>query len=205
MRRDLAPPSVLHILLAGASLVVVTAGLRAFATILAPILLALLFMFLLLPALRWLQRTGLRTGVALTIIIVVTLVVTGVMIIVLGVSLAHLAGRIPGVQDSLAQRSADLEAWLKTHGIDASAVVSSAQSSIHGLFQGVVTVVGGLAVTLATAVVIVLFALWILIEVPAFHARFRTALGDTSPDLARGAAFIHSISTFFATKAVLGL
>jgi predicted PurR-regulated permease PerM len=68
-----------------------------------------------------------------------------------------------------------------------------------------VTFVGGLAVTLALAVVIVVFALFILIEVPAFHARFRTALGDPSPDLARGAAFIHSISTFFAAKAVLGL
>jgi predicted PurR-regulated permease PerM len=52
---------------------------------------------------------------------------------------------------------------------------------------------------------IVLFALWILIEVPAFEVRFRTALGDTSPDLARGTAFVHSISTFFAAKAVLGL
>jgi predicted PurR-regulated permease PerM len=69
----------------------------------------------------------------------------------------------------------------------------------------VVTFVAGLATTVVIAVVIVLLALFVLVEVPAFQARFRTALGDASPDLARGAAFIHSISTFFAAKAVLGL
>jgi predicted PurR-regulated permease PerM len=205
MHVDLAPSSVLRVLLVGASLVVITAGLRAFAPTLNPILLALLLMFLLLPVLRWLQGKGVRNGVALTIIIVATLVVTVVVIVGLGVTLTHLAAMIPGYEDELARRSADLEAWLKEHGIDATAVVSSAESSINSLLQGVLTFVSGLAVTLVTAVVVVLFALWILIEVPAFQTRFRRALGEESPDLARGAAFVHSISTYFAAKAALGL
>jgi predicted PurR-regulated permease PerM len=73
------------------------------------------------------------------------------------------------------------------------------------VLKGVVTFAGDLATTLVVAVVIVVFALFMLLEVPAFQTRFRRALGDGSPDLARGAGFVQSISTFFATKAVLGL
>jgi predicted PurR-regulated permease PerM len=205
MQTALSRSSVLRTLLAAASLVVVTAGLRAFAAALNPILLALLLLFLLLPALYRLQRQGLRTWQALTIIIVATLVVTVVILIVVTVSLARLAAKIPSYQDELAQRSADLKVWLADHGLDASAVVGGAQSSTHDLLRGVVSLVASLASTLVLAVVIVLFALFMLIEVPAFEARFRAALGEGSPDLGRGASYIRSISTFFATKAVLGL
>jgi predicted PurR-regulated permease PerM len=201
----LSPPSVLRTFVAGASLVIITAGMRAFAATLDPILLALLLMCLLLPALRWLQRKSLSTRLALTVISVCTLAITLVVIIFLGVSLADLAVKIPDYQDNLAQRSADLDAWLKDHGVDASTAVSGAQSSTHSALQGVVTFVGSLATTLVLAVVVVLFALWVLIETPAFLARFRAALGAASPDLVRGAAFIQSVSTFFATKAVLGV
>jgi predicted PurR-regulated permease PerM len=179
--------------------------MRAFAATLDPILLALLLLFLLLPAQRRLERQGLRTWQATTIIIVATLLVTVVALLVVTVSLTHLAEKIPGYQDELAQRSADLQGWLKDHGIDASAVVSGAQSNLHGLLHRVVTLVADLATVLVLAVVIVLFALFVLVEAPHFEARFRTALGDNSADLARGAAFIRSVSTFFAAKAVLGL
>src|SRR5262245_3386593 len=98
--------SYLQFLVAAASLVIIIAGMRAIASVLNPILMALLILFVSLPMIRWLEAKGLgrRLAVGLTCLVVLA-AIAGVVLLV-GSSLVQLLAGLPTYQATFDEKVA---------------------------------------------------------------------------------------------------
>lgn len=153
-------PRGLVILLWTGSAVVVVAGIRAAAWLVAPALLALVIVIVLSPAHKWLRRHGLPAWFATTTLVTLVYGVILVFVAVLVFSLVRLAALVPQYTDrvrALATRAAEtLTAWGMgpdelselARSIDPGRVVSSVGSLVGDLTAATTGIVFLLALLL---------------------------------------------------------
>jgi predicted PurR-regulated permease PerM len=94
-------PWPLRLLIAGACIVVIVAGLKAIAPILSVFLVALLLAMVLAAPMLWLMRRGLPRWAAVLLALLLVFVVGGFIIYLLAGSLAELRGRLPAYEQAL--------------------------------------------------------------------------------------------------------
>ncbi|HEU4647533.1 MAG TPA: AI-2E family transporter [Gemmatimonadales bacterium] len=110
-------PAGLRLLLAGASLVVIIAGMHAAASVISALLLALLLAQTLSPLMVWLIHRKLSPAVAVSITLLVVIVGGGGAITLLGSSLSRLIQRLPVYQASLTQMRDAVVGYLAGRGV----------------------------------------------------------------------------------------
>src|SRR5262245_10686463 len=87
--------SYLQFLLGLASIVIIIAGMRAVATVLNPILVALFIVIISSPFTHWLEAKGVRHGVAVGLTILVVIATIGGVLLLIGSSLAQFTAALP--------------------------------------------------------------------------------------------------------------
>ncbi len=112
----------IHPLLAGASIVIILAGVREIAPVLNIFLVALLLAVAVSPLLTWQLRRGWPKAVSLAFTILIVIVIMGFVSTILGVAINNIAGKAPFYQEKIAELyHAGLNA-LTARGLDVSEV-----------------------------------------------------------------------------------
>lgn len=199
-------PRGLVILLGTASSVVVVAGIRAAAWLIAPTLLALVIVIVVSPVHRWLRRHGFPGWLATVTLVTVVYGVFLLFITVLVVSLVRLATLLPQYTDrarALASRAADA---LTSLGMGPEQLSELARSINPGR---VLSSLGALlgSVTAVTTSIVFLLALLLFFstETSGIDARL-AAVARERPRIRRALdGFAHKTRRFLVVTTVFGL
>ena len=145
-------PRTLIVLLGGAAAVIIVAGMRSLADLVAPAFLALVLTLCAHPLRRWLAGRGLPGWAATTAVIIAVYAVLLVLVLSLVVAVARLAELLPTYQQDLQALVADATGQLATLGVDEQQVAaitealdpSASIAVVTGIFSGLLSVLSDL-------------------------------------------------------------
>jgi AI-2 transport protein TqsA len=118
MTQEATQSSILRLLLVGASLVVILAGMKAASALLSPILLALIIAAAVTPLMGWMQKRGLPAWLTMLLTLALLIVVLVGFILLVGSSISQLVGTLPQYQEGLQAFVENLATLLQRLGID---------------------------------------------------------------------------------------
>ena len=186
-----------------ACVVIIIAGMRAAASILNPILMALLILFISLPLTRWLEARGVRRGLAVALTIAAVIGTIVAVLLLIGSSLSPVIAGLPDYQAGFDAQMAALESALAARGLDVTGAANALGLNGGRVFELVATLVGGIISVLGSIGFIVMYFIFMLIEAAGFPKKLRQGLG-TNPALLQASRFTKSVSDFMVIKAWLG-
>ena len=111
-------PRALSLLLGGAAAVIIVAGIKAVAWLVAPAFLALVIVLLVHPLHAWMRRHGVPRGLALIGLLFAIYGVILAMAAIIGLAVVRLAGALPAYAGSATGLVNAVAAWLQGLGID---------------------------------------------------------------------------------------
>lgn len=166
-----------------AGFVIVVAGIKAASSILVPFFLAVFVAVIYSPLFFWLQRKGVPKVLALTLILLAILVAGILFGALIGPSLNDFLKSLPDYQKQLSTHVASWTSWMSKKGVtipeggvlgalDPGWVMSLAESILSGLSS-----------VLANAFLILLTAVFILLEAAGFSKKLRSVLKDPEKSL----------------------
>jgi len=154
-------PRALVILLCAAAVVVVFAGVRAVAWLVAPVAMALVIVIAVSPVASWLRRRG-WPGWASTLVLVVCVFGT-LLVLAFGivVSVAALATQVPKYAANADDLASSVTNWLAQFGVGIDQLRQAADSldlgKLSGLLGGLLSSIAGLASSLMFLLALLLF------------------------------------------------
>jgi AI-2 transport protein TqsA len=183
----------LHPLLAGASIVILVAGMHFTASIINPILLALLFSISLSPLLSWLLRKGWPRSLALTVTILSVIVGSFLLIGGVGAAATQVAAQLPSYEEKLTSIINSTLSFFEARGFILSDLKSIEALSPEKLVQFAISFLGGIVSTFSNLFLVVLLVLFMLIDIGDWgfkvdQGQFSSGswparLGETSKDI----------------------
>jgi AI-2 transport protein TqsA len=166
--------SVNVILLTAAAIVIVIAGMRAAAGILMPFLLALFIAVICAPLYQGMRRRHVPTTLA---VVAILLLMVGAVLILVGVverAIAGLSGRLPAYQAAFVASTDQLWGWLEGLGLELPETTLREYLNFQVLLRYLGTIAGTLGDFLTTMFIVVIVAIFVLLE------------GSALPDKVRG-------------------
>jgi predicted PurR-regulated permease PerM len=191
-------------LIVGACVVLIIAGVRASAPVLTTILLGLFLALIALPLQRFLRARGVGSLLASSLVIVGVVGVVGLLLWVLSVSLSQLSARLPVYQAGLARQFTAINELLVQLGVDPNWLANLNPPRLGSVLEVVVSVLGGIASSAWFMFLVFLVFSYTLVEAEGYAARFGRALGRGGEMYGRLRAYANILSTFIARQAVLG-
>ncbi|MEO0796353.1 MAG: AI-2E family transporter [Verrucomicrobiota bacterium] len=196
-------PTALNFLLALAATVVVIAGLRAAADIVVPFLLAVFLVILINPVYFWLQRMGAPSWAALIVLI---LGLFGI-----GLSAAsfftnavnEFASNLPKYQFELTQQINNSVDWLKDKGVDIEEDAVRQMLDTRSLFRQTASLLGSVSLLLSNAFVIILVAIFILMEAARLPDKIRHLPGMTENRWNDMVLIVENVRSYMGMKTVM--
>jgi len=208
MTEPLPLPSRAGLLVQGAALVVIIAGLQHAAPVLVPFLLAVFAAFVAMPPLLWLQNRGLPYWAALTAIILVGLLLTVLLVAVLGASIADFSRSYPVYNQHLHESLVGLQIWLNAHGIPVSEDFFRNATQVFdpgAIMQLAGNLFTSLSNMLTNAFFIFLTTIFILLEVPSFPDKLRQISATAQRTLDSFHVFGQDLLRYLAIKTMVSL
>jgi AI-2 transport protein TqsA len=174
---DVEKSSAARTLVVAASLVILIAGMKAAASILVPFLLALFIAIIATPLFLGLQQRGVNSAVAL-LIMSLLVVIVGLLVV------AAVRGSLDGFSDNLSNYEYQLQtrithvgSWLEAKGIESPDDIISETFNPNAAMGYLGTVTSTLSSMLANAFLILLVAVFILLEAAIMPAKVRALPG----------------------------
>jgi AI-2 transport protein TqsA len=166
--------SVNVLLLTAAAIVVVIAGMRAAAEIIMPFLLALFIAVICAPLYQGMRRRRVPTALA---VVAILLLMLGAVLVVVGVverAIAGLSGNLPAYQAALSASTDDLLLWLESLGMELPETTLREYLNAQLLLRYLGTVAGTLGGFLTTMLIVVIVAIFVLLEGSALPEKVRS-------------------------------
>src|SRR4051794_3578450 len=142
--------SYLQFLLGLASVVIIIAGMRAIASVLNPILVALFIVIISLPLTRWIETKGMRRGVAVALTILVVIASFASVLLLITSSLAQFTGDLPALKAGFDAQIAAIESSLAARGIEVTGAASPLGLSGEQIVLLLTTFVSGIVSVLSS-------------------------------------------------------
>jgi predicted PurR-regulated permease PerM len=161
--------------------IAIVAAMYAISSILNPIFIAVLFAVLFDIPRSWLIKRGMSPGRALAVTILGTLLLTLVFLIAMGSTFINLTASLPDYQQQIQSQLEELGAMLAQYGLDKDQFTSVAQDEQTNPLNVIAYVLGGVVSLLASAVLILVYAIFLLIEVSGFSAKLNAAFKPSEP------------------------
>ena len=196
---------IFRILVGFASIIILIAGLQAFAEFISPILLALFLAIILSPLFHWLQGKGLPTWLAMLIMIVGILGIGLGLVLLVVVSFAQLVDQMSSYEGEIAGLVDSFQAWLAEQGIVLSDIQLSEFVDLSGVASWLfnfLTELGGILFTVAIIFLIIIFA---MLESSSYGRKLAQGLGADNPALARFTGFTRSLVRYLVLRAGVNL
>jgi AI-2 transport protein TqsA len=198
-------PRGLRAVLLIAGLMIIVAGLRAAATWLVPLALALFVAVVSLPALAWFRRRGIPGGLAVPLV----LLLDSAVLTVLGMIVVRSAAEIRDALPAYLRRFEELEAAmiLRLHGwgVETDAIAWAELVQPERLIGVTTALLRGLTDAVSAFVLVLLFLVFLLIEAARFPSKLRAAIGDPSFDLRHFGRILQEVQSYLALKTLVSL
>jgi AI-2 transport protein TqsA len=199
----LRQPSFLRVMLLLAALVVVFVGMRLAASVLNPILFAVVLALLFSPIYAWLRRRRIPTPLALVIMLVGLTVLFMAIAGIMGVSIARFSGELGSYTSKLNGQLDNIQSLTKSLGISKDDLHKALSPS--ALTGAIGAILGGVADFLSNLFLILIIVLFLLAEGPAMMNRLRASAGEDHPQVARLALFGRSVVRQLGLRAIVNL
>lgn len=197
-------PRALQGMLIAASFVIVTAGLKAAASWMVPLALALFVAAVSLPALKAFRRLGLPTGVGVLLV----LLLDSAILILLGMIVARAAAEIrdalPGYVVRFQEIEADVLARLARRGVEVDAIAFAEIVQPERMLGVATTLLRSFTEAFSAFVLLLLFLIFILIEAARLPAKLQAAFGGPSFDTHFG-RILAEVQGYLAVKTVVSI
>lgn len=195
----------LRVLITGASMCVVVAGLREAGPILVPVLFSAFLAVLAVPPVAWLQRKRLPDWLAVTIVFVGVIGAFTIVSMLIGNSIASFSDNLPEYEARLKAMSGGGLAWLESQGIEVSTDSLLAQvdaSQAADLAGAMVASIGSL---LSNTAFVLITTVFILAEAAGFPRKLKLVLSDGEGGLQRFDDIIRDIQEYLSIKTKISL
>ncbi len=192
-------------LLTAAAVVVVIAGMRASAGILVPFLLAVFVAVISAPLYQGMRRRGLPSLVALLALV---LLLVAAMLLLFGVierAVGVLSGNLPDYLAAFSAQTDKVWAWLDSHGLELPEATLSDSFNPQILLRHAGTVAGMLGDVLVTTFIVVLVAIFILLEGSALPEKMRGLHGLSSATWNRLSQIVADVRRYMFLKTIMSL
>ncbi|MES0372326.1 MAG: AI-2E family transporter, partial [Mariprofundaceae bacterium] len=187
------------LLISGACLVILVAGMQAAAALLVPFLLSAFIACICLPPMQWMMDRKVPASAAVFIVIL-GLVLLGLLITVFaGASVADFSQNLPIYQARLEDQMAQFILWLLGHGITVP------DTAVHDLFNLSAAMgmagafLSGIGNVLANTFFIVLTVIFIMFEAVALPHKW-VLLGEHAPSTDAVKRFLNSVNQYLIIK-----
>jgi AI-2 transport protein TqsA len=194
-----------RLLLAGASLVAVLAGMRAASTIIAPVMLALLITIAWTPGSLWLQRRGWNPTIAALTGIVLGVSVLAVVGGLVWVSLIQLQDKLPTYQVRLEALQVELRTMLRDLPVDSSRLFSSDQVKPSALVGYALTAIKKVGATAGKLVVLMVLMAFMMIEGVRYPQKLHNAFSAFPDAHERFSRFGSVLRSYVTVNSIFGL
>lgn len=147
---------VLRILLGGASIVIIIAGIKAASDIIGFVLLAILLAVSVTPVVIFLTNKGLKRGIALLITILSLLIVGTLLITLLATSVFELSKALHSYEPRMQQIVESVDNSLDRYGVDIEKIVEQLELDTKKVFQIAATLLSKLGDYLGSGLFLIL-------------------------------------------------
>jgi predicted PurR-regulated permease PerM len=186
MKTSTGNSSIIGVLIGGAGLFIIIFGMKLSASIISPILLAVVIGISVSPLMNWLVRKGVAQGLALLFTIVVIIVGVVGLIALIGFSVNELVVTLPKYEDNLQGQKEALQTALGGLGIADGGIHTSLQNTdpskllnyVGSLFAGILGFLSGL-------VIMLMVLIFLLLATPGLTTKLSLDFSQSSPTLAR--------------------
>jgi predicted PurR-regulated permease PerM len=198
-------PRGLVVVVAITGLLVTTLALQQFASILAPVLLALVLVIGVHPLTGILRRHGAPQWLAVTITLVTLLVVIVGLTAAFAISLAELGTILPAYQDQFVALLTDLRSWLASFGIGPNQLQAALGSISFANLAGIFTdLLAALAAVFSNLLFLVFVMLFMGLDAAPFSRRLALA-GSHRASVTALSGFVRGTRSYLVVSTVFGL
>ncbi|MCG6658764.1 AI-2E family transporter [Halomonas campisalis] len=195
----------LNLTLALAALVVIIAGLKAGASLVVPLLLAVFIAVVCTAPVQWLNRLGLSLRLAVWL----TLVVIGAILLLLALLLVNSFGTfveaLPGIEERLNDLYLDLLQKLAGLGLAIDTGRVAEMLDIEVVQTWVPKVIGELGNLVMQSVIVGLLVVFMLFETLNIRDKLTRVLANPAPSLRRFNEFSRTLKRYLAVKTLISL
>jgi AI-2 transport protein TqsA len=192
-------------LLTAAGFVIVIAGMRASAAILVPFLLAVFVAVICAPLYQAMTRRRVPAALAILGIVLVMLAAVLVMAGVFERAINSITGRLPQYQAALFAQVDALWRWLEAYGVDVPDATLREYFDPQWLLRYLGTVASTLGDVLITTFIIVIVAIFILLEGSALPDKIRRVDGLSFDTWTRLRQIVADVRRYMFLKTVMSL
>jgi predicted PurR-regulated permease PerM len=203
MVSDFSPPARGAIVAGACALVIGLSKLAA--PILAPILLAFFVAIITTPALKWMRRHGVPKWGALAVITFVLLDVGSLFALMTTGALEGFRESLPNYQERFSTLSEQFGYWAEGVGIDRSTEAVPDLMDPTKVSSGVRLLLSSASSLFAEGLLVVLIAVFVLLEAPAFPAKLSAAFALGSDGAARLKRVLDAVNRYMQIKCLMSL
>lgn len=188
-----------------ACLIIITAGLKAAAPLLTPLLVSLFFAVLCIPPLERLKKSGVPEGLSIAIVVIGATVLVLLITAIIGRSLAGFENKLPEYRVALDGHVSVFFDWLQERGIDANTEVLTNQVSSSAILDLMTQLAAELLAALSQMLLVILTMVFMLLEAGSMPSKLRRAMGTPDADLRDWTAAMQQVQKYVAMKAIVSL
>jgi AI-2 transport protein TqsA len=197
--------AVNNYLLTSAAFMVVVAGLHAAASIIVSFLLALFIAVICAPVYQAMTRRRVPASIAILGIVLMMLGAVLLMVGVLERAINSVSGRLPHYQAALFAQVDQLWRWLEAYGIEVPDVTLREYFDPQSLIHHLGTVASALGDVLTTTFIIVIVAIFILLEGSALPDKIRQVDGLSFETWTRLRQIVAHVRRYMFLKTVMSI
>ena len=194
--------SIIKVLVGGAGLFIIIAGLKYTSSIMSPIFLAIIIAISAAPLMGWFNRKGLPAWLSLLVTILVMVLVLVGMIVVVGFSIGELVATLPKYADNLQGQQKSLQTILEGLGTDSSSIQNMDTNKLLGY---VGTLLGGVVGLLGGVVMMLMVLIFLLIATPGLTTKFKIDFDEDSPTFGRFRSLAVDLREYVGITTVINL
>ncbi len=199
-------PRGLIVLLGMTGLLVTILALQQFATILAPVLLALILVIGFYPLTGILRRRGAPLWLAMTVTLITLIVVILGLAASLALSVARLATILPAYQAQFTQLTNELRAWLGSLGVGPDQLQAALSKINFGNVAGLLTgLLAGLAGVFSNMLLLLFVVAFMALDAVGFSSRLSRARRERPEVIGSLENFTAGTRTYLLVSTVFGL
>jgi AI-2 transport protein TqsA len=192
-------------LLTAAALVVVIAGMRASAGIMVPFLLAVFVAVISAPLYQGMRRRGLPSALAMLALVLIMLAAMLLAVGVIERAVGVLSGNLPTYSAAFFAQTDKILAWLVAHGVELPEATLREGFNPQILLRHAGTVASTLGDVLVTTFIVVLVAIFILLEGSALPDKMRGVHGLSTETWNRLTQILADVRRYMFMKTVMSL
>lgn len=196
---------VIRLMVIAASTVAILAGMHAIASILNPVFVAVLFAVLFSIPMSWLKKRGMAAGPALGVTLLVVLVVVILFVMLMGRTLLNLNANLPLYQAQLQTQLQALGGMLTQTGIPVEQLQTISENDASNPLGVIRYVMVGVGSILASALLIFVYAVFLLIEASSFPGKLSLAFNPSEPAYIYLRKVTSSLNSFLVAQTTVGL